>query len=214
MVGGVIMTHGDDKGLVLPPLLAPYQVVIVPIGRGDQATHVLPPARELAERLRRAGIRAHIDDRPHLSPGFKFNDWELRGVPIRLELGPRDLADGSALMSTRLGEGKMPVSLDSAPARLQFELAAFQDLLLGRATEFRDSHTRTVDSWEEFVEAVKTGWALAFHCGIQECEDEIKAATSATPRVIPSDGPAEEGLCVRCNLPSAYGKRLIFGRAY
>jgi len=214
MVGGVIMTHGDDKGLVLPPLLAPYQVVIVPIGRGDQADLVLPPARELAERLRRAGIRTHVDNRPHLSPGFKFNDWELRGVPIRLELGPRDLAGGSALMSLRLGEGKTAVSLDSAPARLEYELTAFQARLLERATEFRDSHTRTVDTWEEFTEAVKTGWALAFHCGLPECEDEIKAETSATPRCIPSDGPSEEGLCVRCNLPSAYGKRLIFGRAY
>jgi len=214
MVGGVIMTHGDDKGLVLPPLLAPYQVVIVPIGRGDQADLVLPPARELAERLRRAGVRTHVDNRPHLSPGFKFNDWELRGVPIRLELGPRDLADGSALMSIRLGEGKTAVSLDSAPARLEYELTAFQALLLQRATEFRDSHTRTVDTWQEFTEAVKTGWALAFHCGLPECEDEIKAETSATARCIPSDGPSEEGLCVRCNLPSAYGKRLIFGRAY
>ena len=214
MVGGVIMTHGDDKGLVLPPLLAPYQVVIVPIGRGDQADLVLPPAMELAERLRRAGIRTHVDNRPHLSPGFKFNDWELRGVPIRLELGPRDLAGGSALMSLRLGEGKTAVSLDSAPARLEYELTAFQALLLQRATEFRDSHTRTVDTWQEFTEAVKTGWALAFHCGLPECEDEIKAETSATARCIPSDGPSEEGLCVRCNLPSAYGKRLIFGRAY
>jgi prolyl-tRNA synthetase len=87
-------------------------------------------------------------------------------------------------------------------------------MLLQRATEFRDSHTRTVDTWEEFVEAVTTGWALAFHCGSPECEDEIKAETSATPRCIPSDGPPEEGLCIRCNLPSAYGKRLIFGRAY
>jgi prolyl-tRNA synthetase len=214
MVGGLIMTHGDDKGLVLPPLLAPYQVVIVPIGRGDQAEQVLRPAMELAERLRRAGIRTHVDDRPHLSPGFKFNDWEMRGVPIRLELGPRDLADGSALMSTRLGAGKTAVSLDSAPARLECELATFQDMLLQRATEFRDSHTRTVDTWEEFVEAVKTGWALAFHCGSPECEDDIKAETSATPRCIPSDGPPAEGLCVRCNLPSAYGKRLVFGRAY
>ena len=94
------------------------------------------------------------------------------------------------------------------------ELIAFQALLLQRATEFRDSHTRTVDTWEEFAEAVKTGWALAFHCGLPECEEEIKAETSATPRCIPSDGPPEEGLCVRCNLPSAYGKRLIFGRAY
>jgi prolyl-tRNA synthetase len=214
MVGGVIMTHGDDKGLVLPPLLAPQQVVIVPIGRGDQADQVLPPALDLAERLRRAGIRTHVDSRPQLSPGFKFNDWEMRGVPIRLELGPRDLADGSALMTTRLGQGKTPVSLDSAPARLEFELAAFQSLLLQRATEFRDSHTRTVDSWEEFAEAVKTGWALALACDSPECEEEIKAATAATPRCIPSEGPAEEGLCIRCNLPSAYGKRLIFGRAY
>jgi prolyl-tRNA synthetase len=214
MVGGVIMTHGDDKGLVLPPRLAPHQVVIVPIGRGDQAEQVLPPARDLAERLRRAGIRTHVDNRPHLSPGFKFNDWELRGVPVRLELGPRDLAQGSALMSTRLGEGKSPVSLDSAPTRLEAELNAMQSLLLQRATGFRDSHTVTVNSWAEFAEAVKTGWALAFHCGDPECEDDIKAATSATPRCIPSEGAAAEGICVRCNQRSAYGKRLIFGRAY
>jgi prolyl-tRNA synthetase len=214
MVGGVIMTHGDDKGLVLPPRLAPYQVVIVPIGRGSQAEQVLPPATDLAKQLRRAGIRTHVDDRPHLTPGFKFNDWEMRGVPIRLELGPRDLAEGSALMSTRLGEGKAAVSLLSAPAILERELAVFQDMLLQHATEFRDSHTRTVDTWEEFVKAVKTGWALAFHCGLPECEDEIKAETSATPRCIPSEGPSEKGPCVRCNRPSAYGKRLIFGRAY
>jgi prolyl-tRNA synthetase len=214
MIGGVIMTHGDDKGLVLPPLLAPYQVVIVPIGRGDQADLVLPPARELADRLTRAGIRAHVDNRTQLSPGFKFNDWEMRGVPIRLELGPRDLAAGSALMSTRLGDGKSAVSLDSAPARLAFELTAFQELLLARATEFRDARTATVDAWEDFAEAVKTGWALAFHCGQPQCEDEIKAATSATARCVPADGPPEQGTCIRCNLPSAYGKRLIFGRAY
>jgi len=214
MVGGVIMTHGDDKGLVLPPLLAPYQVVIVPIGRGEQAEQVLAPAHELAGRLQRQGIRAHVDTRTHLSPGFKFNDWELRGVPVRLELGPRDLAEGTALMSLRLGEGKAPVSLDAAPARLAFELGAFQDMLLRRATEFRNSRTHTVDTWGEFTEAVKTGWALALHCGQPSCEEEIKAETSATPRCIPLDGPHEEGRCVRCDLPSAYGKRLIFGRAY
>ncbi len=214
MIGGVIMTHGDDKGLILPPLLAPHQVVIVPIGRGEQAGQVLPPARELAARLASAGLRAHVDDRPQLSPGFKFNDWEMRGVPIRLELGPRDLADGSALMSTRLGAGKTPVPLGSVPTRLQAELAALQSLLLQRATEFRDSRTRTVNSWAEFAAAVQTGWALALHCGSQECEDDIKAATTASPRCIPTEGPAEEGRCVRCDLPSAYGKRLIFGRAY
>ena len=155
-----------------------------------------------------------MDDRPQLSPGFKFNDWEMRGVPIRLELGPRDLAAGTALMATRLGEQKTPVSLDSAPARLSFELTAFQELLLRRATEFRDQRTVTAGTWEEFAAAVATGWARAFHCGQAECEDEIKAATAATPRVIPADGAPEEGTCVRCGRPSAYGKRVIFGRAY
>jgi prolyl-tRNA synthetase len=214
MIGGVIMTHGDDKGLVLPPLLAPYQVVIVPIGRGDQAGQVLAAALELAGRLRRAGIRTHVDDRQQHSPGFKFNDWEMRGVPVRLELGPRDLASGTALMSTRLGEGKTAVGLESAPARLAAELGAFQDRLLQRATDFRDSRTASVNSWGEFTDAVSTGWAVAFHCGLPDCEDDIKAATSATPRCIPADGAQEEGVCVRCDRPSAYGKRLIFGRAY
>jgi prolyl-tRNA synthetase len=214
MIGGVIMTHGDDTGLVLPPLLAPYQVVIVPIGRGDQAGRVLPPARELAARLGEAGIRTHLDDRPQLSPGFKFNDWEMRGVPVRLELGPRDLAAGTALMATRLSGQKTPVSLDSAPVTLASELTAFQDLLLRRATEFRDSRTATVGTWDEFAAAVATGWARAFHCGQPQCEDDIKAATAATPRVIPADGEPGKGACVRCGQPSAYGKRLIFGRAY
>lgn len=214
IVGGVIMTHGDDKGLVLPPLLAPYQVVIVPIGRGEQAEQVRPHAQELAARLREADIRTHVDDRPQLSPGFRFNDWEMRGVPIRLELGPRDLAAGTALMATRLGDGKTPVSLEEAPARLSSELAAFQDLLLRRATEFREQRTVTTDTWDEFADAVSRGWARALHCGQPDCEDDIKAATSATPRVVPAAGEPEQGGCVRCGLPSTYGMRLIFGRAY
>ncbi|MDA8322048.1 MAG: proline--tRNA ligase [Actinomycetota bacterium] len=214
MLGGVIMTHGDDRGLVLPPALAPYQVVIVPIGHGDQSAAVHAAAADLAVRAGRAGIRAHVDDRPQLSPGFKFNDWELRGVPIRLELGPRDLADGAALMSTRLGEGKAAVPLASAPERLTDELAAFQALLLRRAADFRDSRTRPADTWAEFTEVVRTGWALAFHCGSPVCEDEIKAETAATPRCIPADGPAARGRCVRCDGDSAYGRRLVFGRSY
>jgi prolyl-tRNA synthetase len=129
-----------------------------------------------------------VDDRLQLSPGFKFNDWEMRGVPIRLELGPRDLAAGTALMATRLGEGKTPVALEEAPARLNAGLTAFQDLLLRRATEFRDQRTATTDTWDEFTAAVAVGWARAFHCGQTGCEDDIKAATAATPRVIPADG--------------------------
>jgi len=224
MIGGVIMTHGDDKGLVLPPALAPYQVVIVPIGRGEQAQEALPTARELAGTLQRAGIRTHVDDRFQLSPGFKFNDWEMRGVPIRLELGPRDLAVGTALMARRLsyppqggkeqGRGKQPVPLFSAAATLSAELAAFQAMLLQRATDFRDRHTVIVNSWPEFAVAVASGWALALHCGDKSCEDEIKAETTATPRCIPLDGEPDSGSCVRCGQPASYGKRLIFGRAY
>jgi len=224
MVGGIVMTHGDDKGLVLPPALAPYQVVIVPIGRGEQAGTVSSAATELAARLRRAGIRTHVDDRPQLSPGFKFNDWEMRGVPIRLELGPRDLAAGTALMSRRLTypqpdtsrpeSGKEAIPLAAAPDLLVAELATFQAMLTQRAADFRDDHTATVYSWPEFAAAVAVGWALALHCGEPGCEDEIKAETTATPRCIPLGGEPEQGPCVRCGKQSAYGKRVIFARAY
>jgi prolyl-tRNA synthetase len=219
MVGGLVMTHGDDKGLVLPPALAPYQVVIVPIGRGDQAEGTLSAARELAVTLERAGIRTHVDERPQVSPGFKFNDWEMRGVPIRLELGPRDLAAGTALMSRRLNYPypnavKEAIPLDAAPALLAAELSAFQAMLAQRAADFRDEHTATVNSWPEFTAAVAVGWALAFACGDQECEDEIKAETTATPRCIPLAGEPEQGPCIRCGKPSDYGKRVIFARAY
>jgi prolyl-tRNA synthetase len=215
MIGGVIMTHGDDKGLVLPPRLAPHQVVIVPIARGEAADAVLEAARDLARRLKEAGIRAHVDDRPHVSPGFKFNDWEMRGAPLRLEIGPRDLAAGTALLARRLGEeGKTPIGLAEAPGTLRAALDSFQTYLLQRATEFRESRTLTVNTWPEFTEAVAGGWARTLHCGQPACEDEIKAATAATPRCVPSEAPAESGTCVRCDAPSAYGRRVLFGRAY
>jgi len=214
MIGGVIMTHGDDKGLVLPPKLAPYQVVIVPIGRGEQLDTVLSAADELAKRLRAAGIRVHVDQRTHLSPGFKFNDWELRGVPLRLEFGPRDLAAGTAVLARRLGGEKEQISLTSAPEALSATLDEFQAFLLDRAARFRDEHTAVVQDWDQFVEAVESGWALALHCGQASCEEDIKASTGATPRCVPLSGAPETGTCVRCNAPSAYGKRVIFGRAY
>jgi prolyl-tRNA synthetase len=213
------MTHGDDKGLVLPPALAPYQVVIVPIARGEQAQATLSAATGLAAALERAGIRTHVDDRPQVSPGFKFNDWEMRGVPVRLELGQRELAAGTALMSRRLnypqpGAAKEAVPLDAAPGLLAAELAAFQAMLARRAADFRDERTVSVDSWPAFAAAVAVGWALALHCGEQACEDEIKAETTATPRCIPLAGEPEQGPCIRCGKASAYGKRVIFARAY
>jgi prolyl-tRNA synthetase len=214
MIGGVIMTHGDDKGLVLPPRLAPYQVVIVPIGRSAQLAEVQSAARELAGRLRAAGLRVHVDQREHVSPGFKFNDWELRGVPLRLELGPRDLASGTAVLVSRLGGGKEQISLAGAPEALVQLLDEVQSRLLDRATRFRDERTRIVDDWDQFVQAVQTGWALALHCGQATCEADIKASTGATPRIVPLSGTPETGTCIRCGGPSSYGTRVIFGRAY
>ncbi|GAA1505001.1 proline--tRNA ligase [Sphaerisporangium rubeum] len=215
MIGGVIMTHGDDKGLVLPPRLAPHQVVIIPIGRGDQGEQTRTAAHELAARLKSATVRCHVDDRAQLSPGFRFNDWELRGVPIRLELGPRDLQSGTAVMAKRLGdEPKQNIPLSSAPTLIPNILEDFQTFLLTRATRFRDTHTTPTDTWPHFTEAVSTGWALALHCGKPTCENDIKTTTAATPRCIPLEAPPETGRCIHCDEPSAYGKRVIFGRAY
>ncbi len=219
MIGGVIMTHGDDKGLVLPPRLAPYQVVIVPIGRKEQGEQAAAEARRLGAAIKAMGIRVHVDDkRGNLSPGYKFNEWEMRGVPVRIELGMRDIENGVATLARRLpvveGQGKEQIPLEKVPELLPGILAEFQSFLLARAEAFREERTATVDSWDAFAEQVQTGWARAFHCGRAECEDEIKADTAATPRVIPAEAPEETGACVKCGQPSAYGKRVIFGKAY
>jgi prolyl-tRNA synthetase len=215
MIGAIIMAHGDDQGLVLPPRLAPYQVVIVPIGRDDQLGRVLAAADVLKSELKQHGLRAHVDQRTGMSPGFKFNDWELRGAPLRVEIGPRDLDAGAVTIAQRLGgAGKTQVPLAQAAADLSAKLDAYQQFLLARATAYRDENTTTVDDFEHFRAAVSAGWARAFHCGSPACEEEIKAETGATPRCVPLDGPPEAGECVCCTGPSAYGKRLIFGRAY
>jgi prolyl-tRNA synthetase len=159
-------------------------------------------------------MRVHVDDRPQLSAGFKFNQWELQGAPIRLELGPRDLAAGAVTLARRLGGAKEQLPLDSAPQALPAILDEFQDFLLHRATEFRDRHTKATDDWPAFSAAVASGWATAFHCGAAECENDIKADTGATPRCVPLDAPEKTGPCVRCGRSDAYGRRVLFGRAY
>jgi prolyl-tRNA synthetase len=220
MIGAVILAHGDDQGLVLPPRLAPIQVVIVPIGRGEQGDAPRAKANELADRLKAAGVRVHVDDRD-ASPGFKFNDWELKGVPLRVELGPRDLEAGHVLVAQRVGpvddKGrpiKDTLGFDEFVASVPDRLDAYHDRLVARALEFRDAHSGRTDDWDGFVEQVKVGFASALHCGVEACEDDIKAETAASPRCIPSDGEPEEGPCVRCGSPSAYGTRVVFARAY
>ncbi len=220
MIGAVILAHGDDQGLVLPPRLAPIQVVIVPIGRDEGGAASLAKARELATDLKVAGVRVHVDDRDS-SPGFKFNDWELKGVPLRVELGPRDLEAGHVVVAHRVGEVdekgravKQQIPFAEFVSGVPAMLDAYHDMLVDRAQAFRDENTAVVDDWDAFDTRVATGFAVAFHCGRPECEDDIKAATKATPRCIPSDGEPANGVCIRCDNPSAYGKRLIFGRAY
>lgn len=220
MIGAVILAHGDDQGLVLPPRLAPIQVVIVPIGRGEQGDAPRAKARELADQLAAAGIRVHVDDRD-ASPGFRFNDWELKGVPLRVELGPRDLDAGHVLVAQRVGpvdETGRPVkdtlAFDEVVASIPQRLDDYHDQLVARALRFRDGRSARTDDWARFEEQVAVGFAYALHCGAEACEDDIKAQTAASPRCIPTDGEPEEGACVRCGSPSAYGTRIVFGRAY
>ncbi len=213
ILGGIIMTHGDDRGLVLPPRIAPIQVVIVPIYRAESREAVLAAADRLARELAGLGLRVHTDDRDQYTPGFKFHDWELKGVPFRVELGPRDVEAGTAVLASRLG-GKETLPLPGLAQALPERLDAFHDELLRRAERFQKERTRAVDDYRTFKEAVAEGFALAFHCGDPACEKAIQEETKATARVVPADAPAEEGVCVRCGRPAAYGRRVVFARAY
>uniref|UniRef100_A0A7V4AL74 Proline--tRNA ligase n=1 Tax=Thermus tengchongensis TaxID=1214928 RepID=A0A7V4AL74_9DEIN len=212
-IGAIIMTHGDDQGLILPPRLAPIQVVVVPIYREESRERVLEAAFDLKKRLLQAGLRVHLDDRDQYTPGYKFHEWELKGVPFRIELGPKDLEAGEAVLASRLG-GKERLSLGVLPALLPEKLEAFHQALYQRALDFQKAHTRKVDTYGEFKEAVQGGFALAFHCGDKACEKAIQEETTATTRCVPFEAEPEEGLCVRCGRPSAYGKRVVFAKAY
>jgi prolyl-tRNA synthetase len=189
-------------------------VVIIPIGRDADIAGVLAAAGRLAAELTAAGVRVRVDDRSQLSVGFKFNEWELRGAPLRLELGPRDLSAGVVTLASRLGGEKEQLPLESVAASIPRLLEQFQADLLARANAFADEHTVRADDAEGLASAVATGFASALHCGRPECEDEIKQQTTATPRCIPTHAPAEEGICAWCGLPSAYGCRILFARAY
>jgi prolyl-tRNA synthetase len=202
MIGGLIMTHGDDAGLVLPPKVAPYQVVIVPIPprKGDWNEAVLPRAREVAASLRGAGVRVHLDDRDTQQPGFKYADWEMRGVPLRLEIGPRDVESGQCVVVRRDTRQKESVPLAGLAARVDELLAAMQRDLLEKARAFLAANTRRVRTYDEFkqVMADTRGFLVAPWCGSAECEARIKQETRATVRGIPLDAPAASGPCVRC----------------
>jgi len=216
IIGAIIMAHGDDKGLILPPKLAPYQVVIVPIYRRDDTEaqqRVLGAVSALAEEFHSAGVRVKIDDRDQ-SPGWKFNEWELKGVPIRLELGPKDLAVGQAVIANRLQADKETVPLAGVVTLIGQRLTQFHHDLYARALAFRETHSAVVKDYPSFQRQVEMGWAYVTHCGEPACEAAIQEDTKATPRCIPFEGPAAESGCVRCGKVSGYPRQVIFAKAY
>ncbi len=215
LVGALVMAHGDDNGLVLPPRLAPIQAVVVPIWKsGDAVDRILAAARELRDRLSKAGVSVRLDDRDNLSPGFKFNEWELAGVPLRLELGPRDLEKAQATAVKRPNRAKSALPLEGAAERAQELLGEVQEEMLAAARARRDAATFAVESYQEFKSRLESpgGFLLAPWCGRAECEIAIQDETKATVRCIAFDQPEENGRCVRCGQPSS--RRVHFARAY
>ena len=213
-IGAIIMTHGDDQGLIMPPKLAPIQVVIVPIYKNDEErSKVMPVVEKIRAELN--NIRVKVDDRTEVTPGFKFNDWELRGVPLRLEIGPKDVEKGSVMAARRDipgREGKSFLPQDNIHQSVSDLLVNIQSSLLKRATAFRDSHIFDAASYEELLIAVEKGWAYAWWCGEPGCEAKVKEDTKATTRCIPIEQPGGNGKCVVCG--ETAHEKVYFARAY
>jgi prolyl-tRNA synthetase len=215
-VGAIIMVHGDDQGLILPPRLAPHQVVIVPIFKTDEEKAlVFEAARKIREQLVKADIRVKLDEREGQSPGFKFNDWEMRGVPMRIEVGPKDVAKGTVVLARRDKpgkEGKTFVSQENIAASVSELLVTIQKALYDRALAFRNTHTFEPKDLTEFGDAIERGFASSRWCGDAKCEEQIKETTKATLRCIPLEQPGGSAGCIFCGKPAA--EVAIFGKAY
>jgi prolyl-tRNA synthetase len=219
MVGATIMAHGDDSGLVLPPNVAPLQLVVVPIFRSEADRTAVAEAIERLERgladvqTASGPLRYKVDWREE-SPGFKFSHWELRGVPFRLEIGPRDVAAGQGVLVRRVDRTKETLALDTLASELPRRLADYQQALFQRALEFRAANTHQVDSYEAFKQTLDAsgGFLMAHWCGAAECERQVNQETGATIRVIPFDAPDEAGACIVDGRPSE--RRVLFARAY
>jgi prolyl-tRNA synthetase len=206
MIGGVIMTHGDEGGLILPPRIAPYQVVIIPIPRGNWKETILPKAQAIRDELVARGIRVMIDDRDSQTPGWKYNEWELRGVPLRMEIGPKDLEKSQVVLARRDTREKAFVPMDGLAANVAERLNTIQRTLYDRALQFRTEHTTETDSYAEFKAIMdgRPGFVISPWCGSAACEADIKAETQATIRNIPfTSKPAAAKKCLKCNAPAS-----------
>ena len=213
-VGAIVMVHGDDAGLKLPPAVAPVQVVVVPIWRkNDDLAAVEGAVDRIVERLRPIA-RVRVDWREDRTAGYKFNDWELKGVPLRLEVGPRDVAADQAVLVRRDTREKRAVPLANLASAVEGLLGAIQAHLFATAKRMLDEHTAAIETYQALAErvAANAGWSLAHWCGGPACEAQVKAETKATIRCIPRDLPAEAGRCVVCGGTSE--RRVVFARAY
>ena len=214
LMGALIMTHSDDNGLVLPPNLAPIQVVIVPIfKKQEQLDELMAKLNPLADELKKLGIRVQVDASDKATPGFKFAEYELKGVPLRLAMGGRDLENGTIELARRDTMTKETVSFDNIVETIQNLLKEIQDNIYQKALDFRLANTREVNTWEEFKEEIKKpGFLLCHWDGTPETEEKIKAETKATIRCIPFEGDKTPGKCIYTGKPSA--QRVIFAIAY
>lgn len=216
LIGGLIMAHGDDAGLILPPRIAPYEVVIIPIWKtADEKQLVLKVIEGIISELEKNNHRLHVDWRENLTPGFKYNDWEMKGVPLRMEVGPKDVQKNQVVLVRRDNGEKMFVPHPETLTRVHSLLEDIQNSLLARHTTFVDQHTFTIANFKEFKTHAECtdGFLRAFHCGQAKCEASIKEETKATARVIPFTQPSlQDQHCVRCNQPAK--QEILFAKAY
>ncbi|MBT3188263.1 MAG: proline--tRNA ligase [Anaerolineae bacterium] len=218
MIGALIMVHGDDQGMKMPPKIAPIQVVIVPIYRKNaEKEKVMVAVDEVFAELKEGGIRVKVDDREGFSPGFKYNDWELRGVPLRIEIGPRDVKKESVALARRDVPGRDGKTFEPRVGLLDTvvdRLDSIQTAMFEAAKKFRDDNIHDPAYYDELKEVVQKGWALSWWCESAECEAKVKEDTKATTRVIPleQDQPGGEGKCIVCGEKAE--KKVYFAKAY
>jgi len=215
LIGGLVMTHSDDEGLVLPPRIAPLQVVIVPIFKGEEQKALLDEkVHAMVASFKAAGIRVKYDDSDNQRPGWKFAEYELKGVPVRIAVGPRDLENNQVEIARRDTKEKTTVSMDGITETVSQLLLDIQSNLFNRAKKYRDEHITKADNWDEFVTTLdtKAGFVSAHWDGTPETEDKIKEMTKATIRCIPLNNEQEVGTCILTGKPSV--QRVLFARAY
>ncbi|MFD3260962.1 proline--tRNA ligase [Paenibacillus lentus] len=214
LIGSLIMVHGDDRGLALPPKVAPKQVMIIPIGPPKTRDAVIGRADELFAQLKKAGIRVGMDDRADVRPGWKFNEYEMRGVPVRLELGPRDMENGVCVLVSRISGEKKVVQQDNLVEEVQAMLEQVHNEMYDRAKAFREDHFYSVDTLDEMKASIeeKRGFTLAGWCGSEACEKHVKDETGATSRNIPFEPATKKSTCLVCGEEAQH--TVIFARAY